>query len=262
MAVIGISMVKNEADIIETTLRHMAAQVDRLIVADNCSTDGTRDLLSDLTRDLPLTVVDDPEPGYYQAAKMTALGQRALAEGAEWVVPFDADEIWYSGFGTLAELLGDVASDVTAVEARLYYHLCTGADDPREPDPVRRMGWRKRDSLGLPKVAARAAADLTIEQGNHAVRYGGGVPYVASDFFVIRHFPYRSAEHFVAKARQGAAAYAATDLPEEQGAHWRGYGRILAEQGEGALAAVFAEHFYVEDPESNPTMIYDPAPVV
>jgi glycosyltransferase involved in cell wall biosynthesis len=86
-------MVRDEADIIEGTLRHMADEVDHLIVADNLSSDGTRDILDTLAKDLPLTVVDDPDPGYTQSAKMSALAERAAVEQrASWIVPFDAED--------------------------------------------------------------------------------------------------------------------------------------------------------------------------
>src|SRR4051812_46619587 len=87
-------MVKDEADVIEGTIRHMADEVDQLLVADNGSTDGTRDILVKLALELQFTVVDDPDPGYEQSRKMSALAELAASHGATWIVPFDADELW------------------------------------------------------------------------------------------------------------------------------------------------------------------------
>ena len=42
MTVTAVTVVRDEADIIETTLRHTATQVDHIIAADNGSADGTR----------------------------------------------------------------------------------------------------------------------------------------------------------------------------------------------------------------------------
>jgi len=61
-----------------------------------------------------------------------------------------------------------------------------------------------------------------------------------------------------AKAINGAEAYAATDLPDDIGRHWREYGRIAAENGEEALHDVFRRWFWVADPGDD--LIYDPVP--
>ena len=56
----------------------------------------------------------------------------------------------------------------------------------------------------------------------------------------------------------GAAAYAATDLPEHQGQHWRDYGRLLESGGPDALADVFRAWFWQPHPTKD--LIRDPAP--
>jgi hypothetical protein len=76
MTVVGVSMVRDEADIIEATVRHMLANVDHVLVADNGSVDETRGILRALAAEHPgrLVVVDDDEPAYMQSDKMTAHG--------------------------------------------------------------------------------------------------------------------------------------------------------------------------------------------
>ena len=48
MTCCAILMVKDEADVIEACLRHLAGQVDQIICADNMSSDGTRERLAAL----------------------------------------------------------------------------------------------------------------------------------------------------------------------------------------------------------------------
>ena len=249
---VAVAMVKNEADVIASTVAHMLTQVDEVIVADNGSTDDTRAILDSL----PVTVVDDPDPAYYQGRKMTFLAHLARTEfGADWVVPFDADEFWYSPFGTISQMCEQAAGEFAMLTAALYDHVATGADDQGETDPTVRIGWRRVTPAPLHKVAVAAAPTLSIHMGNHSADYTRAFqPRILAGQLVIRHFPYRSVQQFIRKARAGAAALAATDLPESAGKHWRDYGRLSDEQ----MHEVFAQWFHVDDPRAAADLIFDP----
>lgn len=254
MIVVGVAMVRDEADIVASTVGHMLTQVDHVIVADNRSVDGTRDILEWLG----VIVVDDPEVGYFQSAKMTRLAGMARSElGADWVVPFDADEWWTSPHGRVGDVLGRLDGWQVAT-ADLFDHVATGADDPEENDPTVRIRWRRRTPAPLPKVACRTGEDLTINQGNHSAAYSAP-HFEIGGFLEVRHFPYRSAEQFARKAMNGAEAYAATDLPAELGRHWREYGRLAETGGVEALHDVFRRWFWVPDPHTDPNLVEDPA---
>lgn len=251
MTVWGIARVKDEADVIAATVQHMLGEVDCVLVEDNDSSDGTREILERLSG--TLIVQGDDEVAYYQAAHMSRLAVQAAEHGAEFVIPFDADEIWYSPFGRVGDVLLDHPEALIAT-AEMHDHVATGADP--EGDPVTRMGWRRRSPGELPKVACRPNPPVRIHQGNHGADYGDTL----HGLLQVRHFPYRSEAQFERKVRNGAAAYAATDLPEHEGEHWRGYGRILDEGGPEALAEVFRKWFWVAEPQTQPELIYDPAP--
>lgn len=265
MTTVAVTMVKDEADIIEPVIRHMATQVDHIIVADNMSTDDTRLTLESLADELgDIMIQDDREVGYQQSKKMTGLAHLAEAEfGAEWIVPFDADEIWYSPFyDRIADHLADIEVQWLVMPATVFDHMATG-DDPDVPNPVLRMGWRRREPLELPKVACRWRRDLTIEMGNHGARYHGGATMHEAQL-VVRHFPYRSVDQLIRKIRNGAAAYAATNMPANVGTHWREWGAMLDQQGPEAIEELFTTWYYVDSPHevSTTPMIYDPAPAV
>ena len=262
--VVGVVMVRDEADIIASTIKHMQTQVDAIIVADNGSVDGTRRILDAMASD-SLLVVDDPVVGYYQSAKMTALARQAHEWfGAEWVIPFDADEIWlHVGGWPLRDVLPGLKHDV--IHVPLFDHVATGP--LTECDPIARMGWRRPKAAPLPKVCYRYDPELTIGMGNHDVRVGE----VRSEGttipgLMIHHFPYRSPEQVVRKIRNGAQAYAATDLREDYGDHWRGWGKILDREGEPAIEELFRKWHWREVPdrphrigdEHQPALVFDP----
>lgn len=261
MTVAGICMVRDAGDIVVAVVAHMLRQVDVVVIADNLSTDETRPTLDRLAEAGRLVILDDVDPAHRQSAKTTALAAFARDLGASWVVPFDSDEVWYSPFGRIADELARLPSHIFVASADLYDHVATGADDPTELDPARRLGWRRRKPSPLVKVACRTAEDLTIADGNHSARYGltgYEPPATVTGRLIIRHFPYRTAEQMAAKARIGAAALrAAPELDEDTGKHWRDYDAL----GPELLADVFAEHYYAPSPHDRTDLIYDPAPV-
>jgi glycosyltransferase involved in cell wall biosynthesis len=234
----AVGMVRDEADIIETVVGHLVAQgIERVVVADNGSHDETPVLLDALARSYPVTVLADSLTAYYQAEKMTTLGRAAARAGATWVIPFDADEVWSAPGGSIASWLEGCDADV--VQVPVFNHLPTDRDDPAEPDPVRRIRWRKKDPNRLHKVAFRTHRRARLAQGNHGVSRRGR----RTTGLEIRHFPYRSEAQFVRKVRQGGAALAATDVMPDLGKHWR----RLAEASDddelrGAWRSLLATH--------------------
>ena len=253
MSVFGIALVRDEADIIEATVRHMAGEVDELIVSDNGSTDGTREILADLATELPLEILDDPDPAYYQSAKMSRLAEMARQLGATFVLPFDADEIHVCPGGHIATALAELDEDVLVSEAPLYDHVATGVDST-DPNPIRRLTYRRTAQAPLRKVAVRAIEGVTIHQGNHSASFPGiHHPTTVTDVTQVRHFALRTPEQMVRKARNGGAAYAATDLPEGMGAHWRQWNRLSDDE----LGDVFRRYYWSADPKAD-GLIFDP----
>lgn len=246
----GIAMVRDEADIIEFTIRHMLSQVHHVLVADNVSTDGTYEKLVGLTSETDrLDVVVDDEPGYYQSQKMSNLARLAAQNGADWVVPFDADEFWYPTEGlSIIDILDDL--NYVQVPCRLVEHVPTPRDRPLSP-------WRWKGFRGQQKVAIRPALPALIHQGNHAASYPKPIIGPA-DILYARHFPYRSAKQFVSKVRNGCAAYAAApELPKGMGSHWRNWGELLEREGVPGLQKLFREQILVQAPSQVPKLIRD-----
>lgn len=209
----AVTMVKNEVDIIEHTIRHLISQgVDHILIADNGSTDGTLELLRGISRELPVHVGIDHEVGYYQDHKMTALAAFARKHGAQWVIPFDADEFWFARNSSLRDFL--LTLDASVVTARMY-NVFPSHDKP-ELDGIKGPLELDTSSPIQEKVAIRPHPLLWIGFGNHsAVRPG----YQREGLRIV-HVPWRSREQFARKVRQGSNALRLTGFTGGVGSHW------------------------------------------
>lgn len=103
----AVSVVKNELDILPSVLDHLFAQgIDRIIVADNLSTDGTREYLRQrANEDSRLIFAEDNCDRHIQSEKITYLSHLAWRSGARWIIPFDGDEFWYAEDEKLGDFL-------------------------------------------------------------------------------------------------------------------------------------------------------------
>jgi glycosyltransferase involved in cell wall biosynthesis len=248
MRVVAVTMVRDERDVIGWTIRHLLAEgVDRILVADNMSIDGTWEYLLDLMHRQPrLNVQRDEEVGYFQSRKMSALAAQ-IADPGDWVIPFDADEIWYSPHGRLADVLEASSADV--VRTHPYTHIPQATDDHTDPNPFTRIRCRSATPETEPqhKVAFRWRPGCVIHMGQHGV--DGAGPVADDDLIGVRHFQYRCYDQVLRKVYNGVQAYDAAGLPKLYGTHWRD----LASMPAGERAAWWDEH-------RRQDVILDPAP--
>lgn len=244
-------LVKDEADILPFVLDHLHTQVDEVAVYDNGSTDGTREILEKRGE----IWFDDPEVGYFQSKKTTMAARRANSRGHSWVLPCDADEVWYSADGrTISDYLNGIAPGVRVVTGALYNHIPSSLDDVTEVNPIRKIGWRQKSHGALPKVCVHMGPDVEIQMGNHGATFAGyglSVPGLA-----LRHYSWRTAEQYLKKIRNGMAAYAETNMAEQFGAHWRMFDGATDE----AIIDHFHKWFFIEDPAADKSLVFDPAP--
>ena len=264
MTVWAVGIVRDEADIIEATVTRMLRKVDHVLIADNRSVDGTGEILRSLDR---VTVMVDPDPNFYvvaqQARRTTALASLAAQRGAEWVVPFDADEVWVADDGRrLGDVLKELPDSVFLARAQMLNHVVTDRD-PSGPDPPARMVYRRPEfDHRTPKVACRTRPGLWIMQGNHHATYRGAVwPRYVDGLLHIHHFPVRSAAQLARKMRYRAAGLggSARTLPHFVSSEIKAWIRILEEEGEDALMERFKEEHRFADPDEA-GLVLDPCP--
>ena len=210
----GVAMVRNEADIIETFVRHNLSILDGLTVIDHGSADATLDILKALTAErLPLEVLRVEEVKFVQAEVVTEVVRRVFAaRGADFAFPLDADE--FVKTPSRGELERALASVPMGVHAQLYWlnYVPDFADTSGDMRAAIARARRARtDEHGLHKVAVgnhfMSTPEAIIVQGLHFVAPRANAPAgtrgpharLRASAVAIAHLPLRSAEQYVVK---------------------------------------------------------------
>jgi hypothetical protein len=185
----GICHVKNEIDIVELVIRHTLAEgVDRIFIEDHASTDGTWELLQSMAEAGYVHLFRDERPDFDQPARMNWLAWVAREHGADWIVPFDADEFFYAPSGRT------VAAELALVSPATVKLFCGS---------WRYLDFRRSEiAPQRPKVVFRPSPEARLVAGNHDVNLPAGVQGILR----VAHYQYRSLEQFIRKV-SGLEAY-------------------------------------------------------
>jgi len=243
-------LVRDEEDIVAANLLyHLSRGVDHIIVTNNRSVDGTREILQEFERAGQITLIDEEEDDFSQFRWVTRMARLAQKMGADWVINNDADEMWWPVEGDLKSVLAAVPPAYGCVKVQRMNALPLRSLSGHPFEAMRFRDVQSVNGLGQrlpPKVAHRAAADVCVQQGNHCALAPSLGPSVASSRIVISHFPYRSYPQFERKIASGGAAYLRnTALPPGEGAVWRAfYERLRA----GTLRGWYDELHHADDP--------------
>ena len=106
MKIAGVTGIRDEIERIEFVIKHHLSQgCDYIFVYDNGSTDGTLELVQQMSeKDSRIIWHSDPGP-YQQQLQYQYLFGKAKEYGCEWIVPFDGDEIIVSENGLKNDLI-------------------------------------------------------------------------------------------------------------------------------------------------------------
>lgn len=174
--------------------------MDNVLIADNQSQDGTAEYLDEISSiDPRIHWARDLEPAHFQSEKITWLAHLAWRAGADWILPFDADEFWFARGEKIVDYLRRQTACVVHAD---FHHMV-----PTQPTSPVILGSETVFTMDATpsfpgKVAARSHPLLEIIPGNHGASRVGRQE---SGLF-IAHAQYRSPSQVARKIRQGAAA--------------------------------------------------------
>lgn len=242
MRVFGLLVVRNGVDMVRLcVLHHLGLGLERILVVDNGSSDGTPTVLDRLARKLPLTWTSDPGP-YRQHEMFTRLAHEATRAGADWLMPLDHDELWVSE-RPLPEALAVPAGAVSVPVVNFVQRRAQARPSPRAPltmtlraartvEPIRAQELVERGQLSFleyeypRKLIFRASERLQIQRGAHWARELDG-PVVRGEGVTVLHAPLPSRAALDRKVLQGRRIVEA-GFVEREGWHTRRWAGMAA----------------------------------
>ena len=261
MKIAAVSVVRNAADIIAINLlHHFSSGIDAMYVVDHKSADGTDAVLARAARRFPLrwTRYDGH---FVQGEILTELARLAQREGADWIVPIDADEFWWTPQGDLRSQLA--AIDAAAINCGVVHFVQRrDVDEPRQQGlltmtrrPEKEVGAlvdahelvrsRRAAFVEVPfpaKWIVRSSPSLEIRRGSHEV-FGVHGRSVQSNEIQCLHAPLRAKSVLGGRVEHGEQL-AVMDPDPEIGWQVRWFRSAAAA---GTLDAEWSANSYAEE---------------
>ncbi|NEO52708.1 MAG: hypothetical protein F6K54_06220 [Okeania sp. SIO3B5] len=264
----GVAMVKDEEDIIYYTLAgNYREGIKKFVVLDHLSSDGTRDEIRRFADDHPeamVYLIEDRDPLFHKSRKNSAAAEFAnKIWGAEWIFPFDADEIISASDKPLPKILSQLDQKHICLGLQHRNHLLRAFYDQSEANPLKRMTHRKKEDRsifpqGYSKIMVRWHSGMRIGQGQHKVNFQGKqLPVTVlgkNHGLILRQYRYRSREQIKQKIVNGGKAYEVTpNMSQKCGGFWQKQYNQYKKKGEK-----FIDEFYESELRGDSDAIYDP----
>lgn len=248
MKFISVSLVKNEADIIELFIRVNSRVIDHFFIVDNGSTDHTVKIIEKMKAEgYKITLYIDSTP-VYQQDKMTTRAFRTAASAIQfdWAFFLDADEFVNIPKEKLEEELANIkGQDVASLKWSNW--IPKGNDYYDYPNPLWSCFERKaEEEVAFVKVIIpyHLAQDTMVSVGNHEawlmydrssmnISLHEGRKLTAIPLSgVLDHVPVRSADQILTKTVIGEIALSIKEKRDpHEGYHWRNNYKIIKQYG-------------------------------
>ncbi|MGA8146229.1 MAG: glycosyltransferase family 2 protein [Gallionellaceae bacterium] len=274
--IIGLAMIKNEADVIESFARHNLEYVDELHIILQQSVDGTREIIEEMICEgLDIKLHDDNSPHFNQGEKFSEYGKALLSNpGCQTVVLLDADE--FIKAPTPEQFTASLLSIPSDTLGYLLWESYVPTSQLTDSTlPVTKIITSRLVSEHSPvcKVLLTKRfldANLLVPMGSHIVytqdnsRLAVKAAHIKSA--ALAHFPVRSEKQIVAKIKNGVAALDSKYPGNNRvGHHWRKINSIIKDDHIDfhVLQLIAADYQFKTDIIDSgvlPELIFDPLP--
>lgn len=234
----GICCVRDSVGIAAISVAyHLSGGLDRIIVIDDGSSDGTYEaLLKIAQKSGKIDLFRFERKDFRHADMVNWAALRASLHGAKWIVNFDIDEFLWP-LRSVDRLASTPNATLTVpivnfIQSRFVKRDFLGSllgvgyriesDKQADQSSVERGIHSFLEAPYPTKVVTPASPDLDFSWGNHSVK-SPAWPTVESSEFQLLHVPLRSRSALVSRARLEARqrAVRASDKESWQSAHFR-----------------------------------------
>lgn len=230
----AITRVLNEADIIESFIRHTAAFVSHHVVMDNGSADGTIEILEALVKEgLPISVYQSRAVTFNESDALTQLYVQACKDvSPDWVLCLDADEFiddrhTMTGLRSLLEGYAIRRDGPECLKVPMVNYIATSQDEVKEPIVPLRIR-RRRPPSDAYKLFIRGGlpqGQITIQHGSHwAAMSDRPLRDVVENRIWLAHYSERSPYQYILKFVRGWSKVLATgqiELDKKTAYHYK-----------------------------------------
>ena len=242
-------LVRDEIDIIKYNIEYHRKKVDKIIVTDNGSVDGTYEYLKSVENE-NIIVFQEPEHNYLQDKWVTNMVFALKEMGVDWVVNSDADEFWRGNIFNEVNALGKLGYDCVYVNS--YAFKSTHLDEHLQKAPHLRHFWRDGFFEKWPKVIIATQHFLKIGKGNDEAFFDCQIKSKTTENLIIYHYCNRGFEHFCKKYIDGGKAIEESmKAGEKWNSLWSRPYAIYKTKGMNEFVNYWHENYYYDDKALN-----------
>lgn len=269
---VTVSLMRNEADIVEAFIRYHQQFVSGMLFIDHRSEDNSREIVNALKAEgLPVELKTTDVLAFDQAEMINAHTRLAIELfDADWVIPLDLDECisTTATFKPLDEL--ERLTDEFPLRMPWRTYVPTASDNLDERNPFKRITNRLEQEpeqyykVAVPSKLLKGNRHY-ISTGNHALvahRKRDALQPLTAEHTHVAHFPVRSPEQYARKVLLGwLSMLAKGDRHRKDAYHWKhNFDQVLKRGGLGykELEAI-CTNYLSADNKDHP-LVVDPIP--
>lgn len=220
--IVTITMIKNEADIVETFIRHTSAFATEMVFIDNGCVDGSVSIINAMKKEgINISVYNEADV-FYEQFKLENKYIHIYAErDFDLIIPLDVDE-FLACDNDLETELDSISDDAITIVKWRTYCLNPGIGESKnlfEKCSVLRINEKNAFTKVLIPTKFYRKNNVLVSMGHHDVIDEKNKKI--SDSLFVAHFPVRSRDQIRLKIYQGAIAQLMSSYKSIVAFHWK-----------------------------------------